>query len=235
MFKKYLIYFSLLFLIFLGTAYGQNDTDSISTELNLMKNKNSAKYPGIYMSLSYIGWQGLPSNIKYQPNNNREVSITKVFNLIRNSKHLNIALGLSASIINLHNNVSKWQFDSGGIVNNTNILPDTLDKHKLTASYIYIPIELKYRFGKGLKKPLFIIGIGGKIGTLLYASERTKDGDIKIRKRVREGISKINYGAYAYFGYKFVGIIAGYNFSPMFDSDFSPSVTNWTTGLTLFF
>ena len=235
MIKKSIMFFFLICLICEGTAYSQNDSDSISGELKLMKKKNSKRFPATYLSLSYISWQGLPSNVKFQPNNNREVSVFQMFNLIKDSKHLNIALGLSASMINMHNNVNKWQFDSAGMVKGSEIIPDTLDKHKLTTASIYIPLELKYRFGKGTKKPPFIIGIGGKIGTLLFASERTKDGDIKIRERVREGISKINYGAYAYFGYKFVGIIAGYNFSPMFDSEHSPSVTNWTAGLALMF
>ena len=235
MIKRSILFLCLICLICSGSVYSQNDPDSISGEQKLMKKKNSTKFPAIYISLSYIGWQGLPSNVKFQPNNNREVSVFKMFNMIKNSKHLNIALGLSASFINMHNNVNKWQFDTAGKVKSPEVMPDTFDKHKLTAAYIYIPLELKYRFGKGGKKLPYIIGIGGKIGTLLFASERTKDGDIKIRERVREGISKINYGTYAFFGYKFVGIIAGYNFSPMFDADHSPSVTNWTAGLSLMF
>ena len=233
--NKFFVLCSLIFMIGSNAAYCQNDTDSVANELNLMNNKNSKKYPSVYFSLSYIGWQGLPSNVKFEPNNNREVGVSKMFNLLKNKKHLNFALGFAASVANMHNNVQKWQFDSSGMLNPKNIIPDTLDNHKLTLSYIYIPFELKYRFGNLDKKQPYIIGLGAKVGSLLYASERTKDADIKIRKRLRDGISKINYGAYAYFGYKFVGIIAGYNFSPMFDSEHSPTVTNWTAGLTLMF
>jgi len=234
MIKKSMMLLSLICLISAGSVFSQNEPDSNNPEKSLMKNKNNTHFPSIYFEVSYIGWNGLPSNVAFQPNNNREVSIYKLFNVLKNTTHFNIALGLSASVFNMHNNVKKWEFDSTGMVKSSEIVPDTLDKHKLTAWYLYIPLEIKYKFGKGPKKP-FVIAIGGKIGTLIYASTKTKDDDIKIQERIREGISKLSYGVYGYFGYKFVGIIAGYNFSPMFDADHSPAITNWTTGLALMF
>jgi hypothetical protein len=234
MIKKRMMLISLIYLISTCLAFSQDLPDSIKKEMSLMKNKNNTRYPSMYISLSYIGWNGLPSNVEFQPNNNREVGFYKLFNLKKHSEHFNLALGLSASVFNMHNNVRRWQFDPSGEVTSSEILPDTFDKHKLTAWYMYIPLEMKYKFGKGIKKP-FMIGIGGKIGTLIYASTKIEKGDINIQERLRKGISKINYGIYGYFGYKFVGIIAGYNFSPMFDADHSPDVTNWTTGLALMF
>jgi hypothetical protein len=217
------------------TAFSQNNNDSLAKENMIMKIRKPKKYPSFYLSSSYLSWQGMPSNVEYNPNNNRELSVYKMFNLFRYSNHFNAALGVSASMMTMHNNVNKWQFDSSGLVSSSQIIPDTFDKRKLTAYYLYMPVEVKYRFGSKSRRPPFNIGLGGRIGALLYAGQKTKVGDIKIKEQVKDGLSKINYGAYAYFGYKFVGIMAGYNFSPMFDSDHSPDVTNWTVGVTFLF
>jgi hypothetical protein len=216
------------------SAIAQDGRYSITIELPLMRNKNQTHFPSVYFSVSYLSWNGLPSNVQYQPNNNRGVDMYKMFNLLKNKSHFNLAAGLSASVINLHNNVLKWQFDSSSKVNSAYIMPDTFDRHKLTAWYLYVPVEVKYKFGSGIKKP-FVIAVGGKIGTAVFASVKSEKNDVKIQERIREGLSRINYGVYGYFGYKFVGIFGGYNFSPLFDSDYSPKVTNWSAGLGLIF
>ena len=155
--KKSIFILLLISVACSGIAYSQNDSDSISSEQKLMKLKGKNSFPSIYMAISYLSWQGLPSNVAYQPNNNRELSIYKLFNMFRYAEHFNAALGLSASFQTMHNNVNKWEFDTNGMVNSSEIIPDTLDKHKLASTYLFLPFEIKYKFGKG-RKPPFIIG-----------------------------------------------------------------------------
>jgi len=179
-------------------------------------------------------WQDVPQGIEPQTIN-PGVNIFGSYNYMFGTSNVSFSPGIGLGVHNLYS-------DSWLRVNNEfayfEPIPDSISfrKSKLTATYVDIPIELRYK-----SKGEFRVAVGFKFGFLIKAQTKYK-GNNYIENTVDQVIIKTahfnfvestRYGFTGRIGYKWLNVWGYYQLSTMFTSGKGPEMYPISIGITV--
>lgn len=130
------------------------------------------------------------------------------------------AIGAGFSSHNYYYNGTVQRFDvDGKSYSGFTPVPDTLrDRGKISVNYVDVPIEIRFRSNKNSKGYRWKGAVGGRVGYLIQAHEKTIDPDgIKLKTYDYPHISKIRYGVTARVGYGSIMLYGFYSLSTFFE------------------
>jgi hypothetical protein len=155
-------------------------------------------------------------------------------NIVKDKMFFLTGLGLSYNGYFFENNVNI------GTANDTTLFTqDTLinyDKYKLRATYLQIPVMVRFRFHepdeKGLNMTLGVIG-GYRIGSKIKA-KYTLDGDKK-KDKIKDdfNFSPFKADATLRIGYSSFGLAFNYSLTSLFEKGKAPELYPFSIGITL--
>ena len=179
-------------------------------------------------------WQDKPSTIDPKTLN-PGVNIFGSYNYMVGNSNVSFSPGLGLGVHNLYS-------ESMLYVNNDSaffrpISSDTsFKKSKLTATYLDIPIEIRYK-----SKGEFRLAIGFKFGFLMKAQTKYKGDDfingttdlVIIKEGKMNFIEKNRYGFTGRIGYKWLNLWGYYQLSTLFTEGNGPAMYPISIGITI--
>ena len=179
-------------------------------------------------------WQDKPSTIDPKTLN-PGVNIFGSYNYMVGNSNVSFSPGLGLGVHNLYS-------ESMLYVNNDSaffrpISSDTsFKKSKLTATYLDIPIEIRYK-----SKGEFRLAIGFKFGFLMKAQTKYKGNDfingttdlVIIKEGKMNFIEKNRYGFTGRIGYKWLNLWGYYQLSTLFTEGNGPAMYPISIGITI--
>lgn len=139
--------------------------------------------------------------------------------------------------------IHNYRLDSQNILKRDNnghttheIATRPVNKNKITATYLTIPLLLEIQFPASQKKRLYISGgfYGGfKLGSHTKVMYNDHLENNKVKSRADININTFKYGATLRAGYGIVQVFATTDLSPMFQSGYGPKLYPWSIGLSL--
>tara|TARA_B100000029_G_C17418615_1_gene903446 strand:- start:254 stop:976 length:723 start_codon:yes stop_codon:yes gene_type:complete len=190
--------FTLILLTLISFNIFSQDTNQ--DEVNLKTNFNLPGYLKLNFGFSFIENKDHSLKTDVFPSRSLDLYYSKPFFLGDNFS-FNPGIGISNDKLSFSNDVILSEsVDPDG---NNVIIVDTLsfapDKNSLKATYLVIPIDLKYYFGSGqFDKRRFFIGVGAEVGLLLNSSTKVKQTinntiySTKLKKDF--GLNDLKYG-----------------------------------------
>ncbi|MBW8685949.1 outer membrane beta-barrel protein [Chitinophaga rhizophila] len=164
----------------------------------------------LVIQLGYVGLSGTGAgNIK--TGFNRQLNIALMYDIPMQKTNFSLAAGLG--IGSDHYQLNDMSLD----LRNTSSVPnfqetDTYSKFKLAATYVEIPLELRYRQVPDNANKGFKVGFGLKVGNLINAHTRSVEnlgGSKLIEKEASKrlfntwrfsGTARVGYGNFAVYG-----------------------------------
>ncbi len=104
------------------------------------------------------------------------------------------------------------------------------DKNKLSANYLNVPVELRFRSSGS---PAFKISVGGEIGYMVNLHNKIIDGEGKRKFYGIDGVNPLRYGAKARIGYGRLNAYGYYALTPFFEEGKGPELVPFALGLSL--
>lgn len=180
-------------------------------------------------------WQDTPSGSVVPKTLNPGVNVFGSYNYIFGKSNVSFSPGLGISVHNLFSD--SWiraTKDSTYFAP----IPDSISykKSKFTATYLDIPIELRYK-----SKGEFRVAIGFKFGFLLKAQTKFKGNDylegttttVIMKKGKFSYIEKNRYGFTGRIGYKWLNLWGYYQLSTLFTESHGPAMYPISVGITI--
>lgn len=139
--------------------------------------------------------------------------------------------------------VHNYRLDSQNILKRDNnghttyeVATRPVNKNKITATYLTIPLLLEIQFPTSHKNRLYISGgfYGGfKLGSHTKVMYNDDLENNKVKSRADLNIHPFRYGATIRAGYGIIQLFATADLSPMFQSGYGPELYPWSIGLSL--
>jgi hypothetical protein len=113
----------------------------------------------------------------------------------------------------------------------------SVKKNKLSITYFDIPFGFQYKATNKIHATL-----GFKVGWSMNNHTKYKGTDysdestgrtVKLKSAGLPNIQKIHYGPFATIGYKWFGLTASYQITPIFEKDMGPQIYPISVGITL--
>lgn len=194
-----------------------------------------AKYDRVMIDVVYNDWHGDRDYFK-SPWNSIGFNAALMYDIVLTRKNT-VSLGIGAGY-SYFNNKSQLQFNRNFEANTTNAvqyLPENEPyRSKISANYIEIPLELRFRT-KGYQHFKFMIG--GKIGYAInaYTKEVQKIDSKKysIKEVNFPDLNRWRYGVTTRIGIRNFALFAAYYFSPLFKSKESTQLYPISMGITI--
>lgn len=206
--------------VFIGLS--SHSQDEPATDTTATTETETTKRPHQDMLLVDFNWDhllGLPSSVK-QEWFGRGIGVATMYDYPFN-KNGNVSLGFGVGFTshNYYTNALVMKIDS---VDQSGFfaVPDSVkSKGKLSVNYVDVPLELRFRTNENEKGHRWKMAVGGKVGYLIDAHEKTIDSeDIKIKTYNYPHISQIRYGVSARVGYGSVMLYGFYSLSTFFET-----------------
>jgi len=179
-------------------------------------------------------WQDVPSGIEPKTIN-PGANVFGSYNYMFGESNVSFSPGLGLSMHNLYSD--SWLKVTPDSTYFEPII-DTLSfkKSKLTATYIDIPIELRYK-----SKGEFRLAVGFKFGFLIRGHTKYKGDDyidgttqeVIIKKKKLEFMEKNRYGFTGRIGYKWFNLWGYYQLSTLFEKGKGPEMYPISVGITI--
>lgn len=146
---------------------------------------------------------------------------------------LSFAWGYGFSSFNIHLN-GNFTRDTTGVSEFVDFTPFedsySYDKHKISANFIELPIELRLRT-RGSSP--FKLSVGGKIGYLVNIHTKTIDGDGKRKFYQLPEINRLRYGLVGRIGVGRFSAFGFYALSTFLNEDRGVELTPITVGISI--
>lgn len=188
------------------------------------------------MLLVDLNWDyllGLESPVK-QEWYGRGISLAGMYDHPLNKDgNVSFAFGVGFSSHNYYTNALVLRTDS---VSSFTAVPDSIkSKGKLSVNYFDIPVEFRFRTNANDKGYRWKIALGGRVGYLLDAHEKTINAqDVKIKTYDYPHITQWRYGVVARVGYGSMMLSAFYSLSTFFETGKSLTDQNaLSVGITI--
>lgn len=215
----------VIFVIFQFSSFGQSSSEN---NTNLKPNFNLPGYLKLDFGFTLIENKDHSLNSDLFPSRSLDIYYSKPL-FLSDDFSFNPGIGISNDRLSFSNDVILSEtFDVDG---NRNIIIDTLsfspDKNSLKATYLVIPIDLRYYFGSGsYDKRRFFIGFGGEIGLLLNSSTKLKqtiNNTSSLTKMKKDfGLNDLKYGISFQIGVGNFHLYYKRYLSNLFDDDSLP-------------
>lgn len=134
------------------------------------------------------------------------------------TSHFSVGIGLGLSTHNYHTNLRFSVQPDGTDV--FALLADTVSysRNKITAQYLEIPVELRFRSNVNGRGRFFRFSLGFKGGLRLKAYSRFRDEKIHVVYYGLNEVTKWRYGVYTRIGFGYMSLYAFYQLNPVFDT-----------------
>jgi len=179
-------------------------------------------------------WQDVPESIEPRTIN-QGANVFGSYNYMFGTSNVSFSPGLGLGMHNLYSDSwLKVTSDSTYF----EAIPDSLNfkRSKLTATYVDIPIELRYK-----SKGEFRIAVGFKFGFLVRGHTKYKGDDyidgttqeVIIKKKKLAFMEKNRYGFTGRIGYKWLNLWGYYQLSTLFEKGKGPEMYPISVGITI--
>lgn len=111
---------------------------------------------------------------------------------------------------------------------------ENLDRNKLFASYVQVPLFLNFDTRPGSSSRGFSLSVGGYVGWLWNSRTKQVNGNDKDKVKDRYSLNNFRYGLSARLRIRWIRLYFNYNLSPMFEEGRGPSMNTFTTGINIF-
>lgn len=169
---------------------------------------------------------------------NQGVGFSGYFNsqIAKTDFSLAIGVGLAS-----HNFYSDGIFDT--ITNDNGLRPfdavyprKSLDKNKISLTYLDIPVELRYRAKNAIRA-----SVGFKVGFLADSHTKYRGYDylygtseeLKVKHHEVRNVEKVRYGVTARFGWKFINLTGFYSMTGLFKKGHGDEMYPISVGISL--
>jgi hypothetical protein len=197
-------------------------------------NESATKKFSIGFDIMNDIWQDVPDGIK-QKTLNPGINAYGMYNYAIGKSNFSFSPGIGISAHNFYSDaIPELINDSMAMVK----IPDTLSykKAKLTASYIDIPFEFRFKSKKEVR-----FAVGFKYGFLMKAQSKYKGNDylnnddhtVIIKQGKIKHVDSNRYGFIARIGYKWLNISGYYSLSTLFREGKGPEMYPVSVGLTV--
>ena len=224
--------FTLIALAFSVVSYAQ-----------LIANKTDNK---VTLGIDFFSDFQLGTNTNWDPrgfNQGVGLGLTYNFPLGESSKHtVAVGLGMSSHNYFSYNRILNPYTNDSLMISESYRDTDGFKRSKLNATYIEVPMELRFRIKDQVK-----IGVGFKFGYMLAAKTKfvgpdystdniLTDGNGTTIREEHTGVNNLEryaYSATLRIGWKWVSAYAAYQFSPVFAvGHFAPVIHPLSVGIT---
>ncbi|MGB0175777.1 MAG: outer membrane beta-barrel protein [Owenweeksia sp.] len=138
--------------------------------------------------------------------------------------HFSFAYGLGFTSNNFYNNLSVRTNAADGLEYYSFLDTDTIKSNKLTAQYIHVPIELRFRSGPN--ENFFRFYVGAKAGVRVNSYSKLITDNFNRQFNNLGSLNRFMYGAYVRTGYSFINVYAYYALSELFTETVYPEGVN---------
>jgi hypothetical protein len=132
--------------------------------------------------------------------------------------HFSLASGLGFHSDNYYNNIRISTNQANGAEVFTTVNYDTINRNKLTAQYLHIPVELRFRSTPNAKGRYFRFYVGGRAGVRIHSYSNYRTDKINVSFLNLGSLERFDYGVYTRIGYHYFSLYAYYGLSPIFSS-----------------
>ncbi|WP_226390465.1 outer membrane beta-barrel protein [Penaeicola halotolerans] len=230
---------AVLFLLLSVSAWAQESSEDTGAPVN---RNGRADIPGsLYFDLGFSLLQGRPADMETSFFGSKVVNVyyQRDLNLGKNSGFTfapGIGLGLERYAFDGQQTLI---FDRTEGTSSLGELSDiygaglSVNKSKLIANYVDIPVEFKYHTNKNDYSRGFRVALGAKFGVLYHSHTKSKfeqDGESRtVKDRQGYALNSFRYGAYARLGFNGFNFWSYYGLSEVFESGKGPSQTEANT------
>jgi hypothetical protein len=237
--KNYLLLFLLIFSI---TIVNAQEPTTPSPEVRKERLKFNDLPGAFIIDLGMTHYRFAPGSMELRLLASKGINVAYMYD-IKISKQFSFSPGLGVSINNYNFKDAITLVDT--LVNGENatrvdnIFADykNLKKSKLNATYVDIPLELRWRSAEDINS--FKIALGFKAGILASAHTKIKykDDGAKIVKRKEDfNLERFRYGVYGRVGYGIFSLYGYYSLSNLFQDGKAPearSIVPYTIGISI--
>lgn len=198
-------------------------------------------FPGtLKLDIGFNFLSGAPESMELNWWGSKSVDIYYMYDIpIANSRFtFNPGIGLGLEKYRFENAVTLAATPEGTVVNP--IEGVEVQKSKLAANYLDIPLEVKFHFSKNNPERGLKLAVGGKIGVLYGSHMKVKfdeGGETKkLKQKESFGLNPIRYGATARLGLGSFNLFYYHGFSELFESGEAPegaAITPYKFGLSI--
>jgi hypothetical protein len=178
-------------------------------------------------------WLEYPDSIETRPYS-LGIGSYIMYDYIIGKSPISFAWGYGFSSHNIHHN-GVFVEDSLDGKPYTKLLPLPSDydykKNKLAATYVEVPIELRFRTRGSSPFKLYL---GGRVGYLVNLHSKTKDDDGKRKFYGLEGQDRLRYGLTGRIGVGQININCFYGLSTLLLEGEGDRIVPWSLGLSIF-
>jgi hypothetical protein len=203
------------------------------------------KWDGLILDLGFSQFKDNPDILKLNSWKSRGVNMYCYYGIALGKSKFTLApgfgLGLDSYVFSKESIRLSTSHDSliiaDPLINSNQSQLIQYNKSKLAANYIDVPLELRFKTGKSVKKT-FRMAIGIKGGVLFNSHTKVKYKDITEDEKWKEksigdfSLNHFRYGLTARVGYRYFNIFGYYSLSDLFDQDFGPQVRPIMIGIT---
>lgn len=202
-------FFLALVFFMVGFLSAQNTTPEIDFDTP----DSLYREDQFYVGLSYNNMQNAPQGfdqVKISPN--------LVFGFLRDfpinkNRTWAIAPGLGYRLAVMNQNLG---IPENGNSNSYIILSTDFDKNKLTAHYLELPIEIRWRTSTPETHRFWRIYTGFKLSYLIHDQYKFQGAGLRLKQTGNPDLEKLQYGAYISSGWNTWNAYIYYGFNPIF-------------------
>lgn len=237
--KKLLLSFGLIFSLSIAvSAQSSKENSTTDQQQDSTSNEDLGKRQDLFfIDLNWDYLFGMPSTVN-QKYWGRGVSLGLMFDQpLNETNNISLAIGAGFQTHNYYTDGVVRNYDTTSVTESVWFNPDASEKvkGKISLNYVDVPFEVRFRSNPNEKGFRWKFAVGGKVGYLIQAHEKTiNDQDIKVKYYNYPTINTIRYGVTARVGYGSVMLSSFYSLSNMFNQNhLNDNPTAFSVGISL--
>ena len=210
------------------------------TEKGTAETVKKASSDRLVLELNYVGASALPDSMTTKWYS-RGVNFYLAYDIpLGKGGHFSFSPGIGFSSHNLFNN-RLFERDSSKLLAVPIDSSTTYKRNKLSANYLEVPLELRWRSAADKSGNRFKVGIGLRVGYLLnvhtkYYGTVVNDANIQYVTKIKESKlphrNEIRFGPTLRLGYGGFNLVGFYSLTPIFKKGSAPEITTFSVGIS---
>lgn len=173
----------------------------------------------LHFSYSYLNMRNAPEPLRENwKSNTWQLQFMNEF-YFGTKSHFSLGYGLGVSTFNYHNNLRITTAPSGNISYAWLAADSTYERNRLSASYVDIPVEIRFRSNTNKYGRYFRFYLGGLVGYRFSSNSHFKNGDYSITHHRIRDLANWHYAVYMRTGFWIFNLFASYNINPTFKTN----------------
>lgn len=220
-------------IIFLTLFNGRISAQDVAGTKAKLFNWKGSKEDKLILDINLDNWDKKPQGVEMKDFRSRGVNIMFMDEKQFGKGNVAFSWGIGFSSQNFHTNAYYVQDDNVDTSGFTPF-PDSIeyDLNKLSANYLDIPLELRFRTNANVKGNRLKLSLGFKLGVLLNAHTKFDDGDSKVKTYHLRNIPDLHYGLSARLGFGSIGISYFQSLTTLFGKDEGVEIHPYSIGIS---